>query len=226
MSLIKNGYSEKQYNATTKSSNVYLFVKRLFDFFASLFAIIILSWLLIILAILVKFSSSGPVLFKDKRVGHNRKQIKVYKFRTMYSDAETNIEKYLTKEEIGIWKKERKLENDPRITKIGKFLRKTSLDELPQLFNILFGTLSIVGPRPVSENELDNNYTNEEQKQLLSAKPGLTGVWQVYGRSDVNYASGERQKLELSYLQKRSVIFDLKIIFLTIPAVLEHKGAK
>ena len=224
--MIKNDYSEKQYNATTKSSNVYLFVKRLFDFFASLFAIIILSWLLIILAILVKFSSSGPILFKDKRVGCNRKIIKVYKFRTMYSDAETNIEKYLTKEEIEIWKKERKLENDPRITKIGKFLRKTSLDELPQLFNILFGTLSIVGPRPISENELNKNYTEKEQKQLLSAKPGLTGVWQVYGRSNVNYTSGERQKLELSYLAKRSVLFDLKIIFVTIPAVLEHKGAK
>lgn len=224
--MIQNDYSGKQTCAIANSNSGYAFVKRLFDFFASLFAIIILSWLLIILAILVKFSSSGPILFKDKRVGCNRKIIKVYKFRTMYSDAETNIEKYLTKEEIEIWKKERKLENDPRITKIGKFLRKTSLDELPQLFNILFGTLSIVGPRPISENELNKNYTEKEQKQLLSAKPGLTGVWQVYGRSNVNYTSGERQKLELSYLAKRSVLFDLKIIFLTIPAVLEHKGAK
>lgn len=144
----------------------------------------------------------------------------------MYADAETNIEKYMTREEIEKWKIERKIDNDKRITKIGKILRKTSLDELPQLFNIFIGNMSFVGPRPVARNELDANYTKEEQNALLSVKPGLTGYWQACGRSDVTYENRKRQEMELAYLRKRSLFFDLKLIFLTIPAVLNHKGAK
>lgn len=217
---------KKQEKIEVKGSKAYAFSKRAFDLFCSSLAIIILSPLLLILSMIVKFSSKGPVLFKDKRIGLDGKEIKVYKFRSMYIDAESNIRKYLTEEQIKTWKIERKLDNDPRITKIGKFLRKTSLDELPQLFNIFAGTLSIVGPRPITFVELKENYTPYERRKLLSVKPGLTGYWQVYGRSDVDYKSGERQKEELAYLPKRSFFFDLKLIFLTIPAVLKHKGAK
>jgi lipopolysaccharide/colanic/teichoic acid biosynthesis glycosyltransferase len=124
------------------------------------------------------------------------------------------------------WIEERKLDNDPRITKVGKFLRKTSLDELPQLLNIFAGSISIVGPRPIKNYELLSAYTPYQIEKLLSVKPGLTGYWQVYGRSNVTYETGERQKEELAYLPKRGAWMDLKIIFLTIPAVLKKRGAK
>lgn len=211
---------------TIRGGNLYAFFKRAFDIVSSLCVIVVFSWLLLIIAILVKLTSRGPVLFKDKRVGKNMKPIKVYKFRTMYIDAEKNIDKYLTPEQKAIWEKERKIDNDPRITKVGKFLRKTSLDELPQLFNILFGSLSVVGPRPVKMSELEMNYTDYQRMMLTRVKPGLTGYWQVYGRSNVDYASGERQKEELAYLPKRGFWYDLKLIFLTIPAVLSKRGAK
>lgn len=209
-----------------KGSKAYAFFKRGFDILLSFLLILLLSPLLLVLAFLVKTTSKGCVLFRDKRIGYQEKEIGVLKFRTMYSDAETHIHKYLTDEQYRQWKIERKLDNDPRITKIGKFLRKTSMDELPQIFNIFMGTLSFVGPRPVTALELKENYTHYERRCLAQVKPGLTGYWQVYGRSDVDYKSGERQKEELAYLPRRSLLFDLKLMILTIPAVLKHKGAK
>lgn len=203
----------------------YLFAKRAFDIFSSFLVILLISWLLLIIFIIQLFATKGHPIFGDKRIGRNRKHITVYKFRSMYYDAESNIDKYLTPEQKEIWLRERKLDNDPRITPFGRFIRKTSLDELPQLFNILFGSMSVVGPRPISEKELEN-FTEEQLEIMLSAKPGLTGYWQVYGRSDVDFESGERQKLELEYFEKRGFWFDIGLIFKTIPAVLKHKGAK
>ncbi len=204
----------------------YFASKRFFDLFLSLLGLILIAWLFVLLAILVKLSSPGPVLFGDHRVGKNHKPIKVYKFRSMYIDAETNIDKYLTPEQKDIWIRERKLDNDPRITRIGKFMRKTSLDELPQILNVIGGSLSLVGPRPITEMEIDEHFTKEETEIMLSAKPGITGYWQVYGRSDADFASGERQKLTLEYFSKRSLWLDFKILILTIPAVIKHKGAR
>lgn len=209
-----------------KGNWFYFLVKRLFDLFNSFLAIVLLSLVLIVVAIAVKCSSKGPAIFADKRVGKNGKIIKVLKFRSMYIDAESNIDKYLSPEQKEIWMRERKLDNDPRITKVGRFIRKTSLDELPQLFNIFVGTMSFVGTRPITERELKGNFTEEEQKILVSGKPGLTGYWQVYGRGEAEYETGERQKLELEYFYRRGLFFDLKLLFLTIPAVLKHKGAK
>ena len=211
---------------TIKGGKIYAFFKRVFDIVCSLLAIIVLAIPMLIVGIIVKCTSKGPMIFKDNRIGLNGKKINVWKFRSMYIDAESNIDKYLTPEQKLIWEKERKLDNDPRITSIGKFIRKTSIDELPQLFNILAGTISIVGPRPISENELNENYDDYQKEILLKVKPGLTGYWQVYGRSDVDYESGKRQEEELKYLSKRSFFFDLKLILLTIPAVIERKGAK
>ena len=208
-----------------KGGKLYSFNKRMFDFFSSFGIIILFSWLLLILFILQLFATKGHPIFVDKRVGRKGKIIKVYKFRSMYYDAESNIDKYLTPEQKETWLGERKLDNDPRITKLGRVLRKTSLDELPQLFNILFGSMSVVGPRPISTKELDN-FTDEELEILFTAKPGLTGYWQVYGRSDVDFESGERQRLELEYFSKRSFWFDIGLIFKTIPSVLSSKGAK
>ena len=214
----------KTNNTKIKGNWFYFAIKRLFDIVMSFLAIIILAIPMLIIAIIVKSTSKGPVIFKDPRVGKNKKIIHVFKFRTMYQDAETNIDKYLTPEQKEIWVKERKLIDDPRITKVGKFFRKTSLDELPQLFNIFAGQMSFVGTRPITIHELEDNFTEEEQKIITSGKPGLTGYWQIYGRGTAEYDDGERQKLELAYYYKRGLFFDLKMIILTVPAVFKAKG--
>jgi len=204
----------------------YIFIKRVFDVVSSACAIAALGWLLIIVAVAIKLTSKGPILFLDHRVGKNGKDIYVYKFRTMYIDAEEHVHDYLSEEQYQEWLTERKVENDPRITPIGRFLRKTSIDELPQLFNIIKGELSVVGPRPLTRYEIEENFPPQQQKKLLSCKPGLTGNWAAYGRSDVTFESGERQRIELEYVDKRSTMFDLKLIFATVGAVLKGKGAK
>lgn len=209
-----------------KKSFFYFFVKRAFDIFVSLLGIILLSWLLLILTICAAISSGGAPFFNDIRLGKNGKTIKVTKFRSMYKDAETNPTKYLNAEQMKQWEIERKVDDDPRITRFGHFVRKTSLDELPQLFNVFMGTLSIVGPRPIVQRELDGAYFPEQQKILLSARPGIIGNWDVNGRSNVTFASGKRQFLELDYFAKRSLWFDFKLLLKVIPAVLKRDGAK
>lgn len=218
--------SSKTPEVVIRGGKGYSFVKRLFDIFVSSVLIVLLSPLLLFLFLGVKLSSKGPAIFKDKRVGKNGKTIYVYKFRSMYIDAESRLHDYLTPEQYEQWLKDRKITNDPRITKFGHIIRKTSLDELPQLFNILGGSMSIVGPRPIAQYELEENYTEEEQKVLLCAKPGLFSNWAVNGRSNVTYEDHKRQDLELSYFGKRSIWFDLKLMFMVIPAVLGHKGAQ
>lgn len=208
-----------------KGNGLYYFNKRIFDILSSFCVIVIFSWFILILFIIQIFATKGHPIFADKRVGYKGKDIKVYKFRTMYFDAESNINKYLTPEQLEIWKRERKLDDDPRITKFGRFLRKTSLDELPQLFNILFGSMSVIGPRPITRKE-EGNFYPSELNVLHKAKPGLTGYWQVMARSNADFDSGERQRLELEYFKKRSFWYDFSLIFRTIPAVLCHKGAK
>ncbi len=204
----------------------YRFVKRSFDIWVSLIAILILSPLYLLFIIINAIYTRGHPIFFDKRIGKDHKHINVYKFRSMYYDAETNVDKYLSKAQKKQWKKERKVENDPRITPFGRILRKTSIDELPQLFNILFGSMSFVGPRPITEGELTNNFTKEQQDIMLSARPGLIGYWGVKGRSNVAFADGVRQKLELDYFKLRGIWFDLGLIFRVIPAVLKGSGAK
>lgn len=211
-----------------KGSITYLFFKRVLDIVVSFICIVFLIITLVfpIISVLVLISTRGKVIFKDERMGLNKKKIRIYKFQTMFSDAETNLDKYLDENQKKKWQKERKLDDDPRVTKFGKFLRKTSLDELPQLFNILGGSLSLVGPRPITKQELESNFTEYEQNQLMKVKPGLTGYWQVKDRSLATYESGERQKEELYYLPRRGLWFDFKIILLTIPAIFKGKGAK
>lgn len=200
---------------------VYDFVKRIADIFCSAIAIILLSPLFIIISIAIKATSEGPVIFVHKRVGKNGKEIGIYKFRSMVVNAEALIEKF-TPEQKEEFQKNFKLETDPRITKIGKFLRKTSLDELPQLFNILKGDLSIVGPRPIMEVETE--IYGKYRDMLLSVKPGLTGFWAANGRSDTSYK--KRRAMEIYYVKNRSLLFDIKIIFKTIISVFTGKGAK
>lgn len=205
---------------------LYAFIKRTFDIVVSFIAIVILLIPMILLTIINAVFGKVPPLIRIKRVGKDGKTFTLYKFRSMYVDAESRLEHYLTKEQIEIWKRERKIDNDPRITKVGKILRKTSLDELPQLFNILIGDLSIIGNRPLSQMEYDTHFNEEEKKLLDKMRPGLTGYWQVYGRSNVTFLSGERQKMYLHYSKHANLWLDIKIFFKTFLVVLTHKGAK
>ena len=199
---------------------VYDFVKRFADIICSAIAIILLSPFFII-SIAIKATSKGPVIFVHNRVGKNGKKIGIYKFRSMVMNAEELIKEF-TPEQKAEFQKNFKLENDPRITKIGKFLRKTSLDELPQLFNVLKGDLSLVGPRPIIQKETE--IYGEYKKMLLSVKPGLTGFWAANGRSDTSYK--RRRAMEIYYVKNRSLLFDIKIIFKTVISVFKGDGAK
>lgn len=204
----------------------YRFVKRTFDIFSSFVVICLISWLLLIIFIIQLFVTKGHPIFADPRVGKGGKVFRALKFRSMYYDAESNIDKYLTPEQKEIWLRERKLDDDPRITKFGKFLRKTSLDELPQLFNIFIGQMSVVGPRPMSQKEIDDEFTDEQRAIIFLARPGLTGYWQVNGRSNIDFDSGKRQEMEVEYFYNRGIWFDFGLIFKTIPVVLSRKGAQ
>ena len=199
----------------------YLFIKRFFDILCSFLGIILLSPVFLILALVVKCDSKGPVFFAHGRLGYKGKIIQVYKFRTMVLNAEELINE-LPEEQKKEFQKNFKLKNDPRITKVGKFLRKTSLDELPQLLNIFKGDLSIVGPRPIVEKE-KQLYGNFGDK-LLTVKPGLTGYWQINGRSDTTYE--ERVELDREYVKRRSLRLDFLIILKTFVEVFKGRGAE
>ena len=202
----------------------YLFVKRSFDIFASGLFLIVFCWLYLILAVCVKCSDGGSVIYRHKRIGKNRKPIHISKFRSMKKNAD-QLENMLTPEQLEQYRREYKIDNDPRITKIGNFLRKTSLDELPQVWDIFVGRISVVGPRPLMELEVNEKYGADGDK-LLSVKPGMIGWWGCNGRSNTTYESGERQKLELYYVDHCSVWFDIKIIFKTIGSVFKRTGAQ
>lgn len=208
-------------NKALKEKPVYDFFKRLFDIVLSVVAIILLSPILLILFIIVKATSKGPAIYKHKRVGKDGKTIYIYKFRSMVVDADKMIHNF-TPEQKAEFEKNFKLENDPRVTKIGKFLRKTSLDELPQLFNILKGDIAFIGPRPVTQAETELYGSNREL--LLSIRPGLTGFWASNGRSDTSYK--RRRAMELYYVKNRSFGFDIKIFFKTVISVFKGEGAK
>lgn len=204
-----------------KNLNIYnRYIKRIIDIVLSLTALIILSPVFLIIAICIKVESKGPVFFVHNRMGKDGKKIGIYKFRTMVINAEELIKSF-TPEQMKEFKENFKLENDPRITKVGKILRKTSLDELPQLMNILKGELSIIGPRPIIEEELEKYEDNKDK--FLSVKPGLTGYWAANGRSNISY--DERMQMELYYVDNISAKLDLKIFFKTVLSVLKKEGA-
>ncbi len=202
---------------------IYLFIKRVVDIVLSLVAIIILSPVFLILMILITADDGGSPFYGHERIGKNGKRILVYKFRSMKKDV-GDLESLLTPAQLEQYKKEFKIDNDPRITKIGNFIRKTSLDELPQLFNILGGSLSIVGPRPIVEKE--TLIYGDDIGKLLSVKPGLTGYWQAYARNNATYESGERQQMEMYYVDHHGILLDIKIVFKTFFSVLQKEGAQ
>ena len=199
---------------------VYLALKRFIDILGSTIGILILSPIFIIICIAIKFDSPGPVVFGHVRKGKGGKDIKVYKFRTMYSNANEIFENF-TRQQKEEYYKNFKLDNDPRVTKLGGFLRKTSLDELPQLFNILKGDMTIIGPRPIVEKEVEK-YGDKAEK-LFSVVPGLGGYWQANGRSDTTYE--ERVEMDMYYIDHMCFTLDAKILFQTIFSVLKGEGA-
>ncbi|MBU3111020.1 sugar transferase [Clostridium lacusfryxellense] len=207
-------------NDILTEKSTYKVRKRCFDFISSLIAIVIFSPLFLILGIMVKLDSPGPVFFGHTRLGKRGKKIKVYKFRTMVTNAE-DILKNMTEDMKREFEENFKFENDARITKLGKFLRKSSLDELPQLLNILIGNMSVVGPRPIVEKEIEKYGIYGDK--LLTIKPGLTGNWQAGGRSDTTY--DERVQLDMQYIDKRNFWMDIKIIFKTVFVVFKKEGA-
>lgn len=203
------------------TNELYLKIKRLIDIILSLTAIILLLPIFLIIIIAIRLDSEGKALFRHYRLGKNGKKIGIYKFRTMVINAD-EIFRNFTREQKEEYEKNFKLENDPRITRIGNFLRKTSLDELPQLLNILIGDMSLIGPRPVVEKEIEK--FGNRKNEYLSVLPGLTGWWACNGRSDTSY--DERIELELYYIRNLSFKLDIKVFFKTIYSVLKKDGAR
>ena len=208
------------HNLTFKGN---LIVKRIIDVAAIVICLPLLLPIFLILSILVKLTSRGPVFYAHKRVGKDGKEIKCWKFRSMCINSQEILEKILATDPVrrAEWEKDRKFQDDPRVTKFGKFLRRTSLDELPQLFNILTGSMSLVGPRPVTEPELVKY--GKYKDYVLSVVPGLTGMWQVSGRSDTGYE--ERISFDTYYIQNWSIFLDIWILIKTVWVVINGKGA-
>ena len=199
---------------------LYSVTKKSMDLILSFIGLILLIPVFLILAILVKLDSKGPVFYAHTRKGKNRSDIKIYKFRTMYSNSDEIFESF-SDEQKEEYYKNFKLDNDPRVTKVGDFLRRTSLDEIPQLINVLKGDLSLVGPRPIVEKEICKY--GQYADKLFSVIPGITGYWQSHGRSDTSYE--ERIEIDMYYIDNRSILLDIKIMFKTVISVIKKEGA-
>lgn len=197
----------------------YLF-KRLFDFLVGLTLIVVLSPLMLVIALVIKFSSAGDVLFVQQRIGLNRRRFSMLKFRTMRQDAEKQQDELQSANEASgpVFK----MSEDPRVTPVGRLLRRTSLDELPQLFNVVLGEMSLVGPRPLPVRDY-SGFTEDWHRRRFSVRPGMTCLWQVRGRSSLSFK--DWMELDLFYIDNWSLWLDLKILFLTIPVVLRRSGA-
>ncbi|WP_125605036.1 sugar transferase [Lapidilactobacillus bayanensis] len=198
----------------------YLFVKRIFDVLASSLALLLLSPLFLVIAILIKIEDAkGPVFYSQIRIGHNGEKFRMYKFRSMCVDADQRLKDLLAKNEVeGAMFK---MKDDPRITKVGRWIRKTSVDELPQLWNVLHGDMALVGPRPPLPRETDN-YTKYD-KQRLYVQPGCTGLWQVSGRNDVGFH--DMVELDIEYIKTRSLSGDIKVLVKTVGVMIHPNGA-
>jgi exopolysaccharide biosynthesis polyprenyl glycosylphosphotransferase len=214
------GYKMVEAEEKYKNNSIYFSLKRFIDIVFSLFALIIFSPLLILIAEAIKLDSEGPVFFEQERVGLNGKHFKMYKFRSMCADAEEKLEGLREKNEMS--GPMFKMSKDPRITRVGAFLRKTSLDEIPQLFNIIKGDMSLVGPRPNLPREVEK--FTEEQKRKLIAKPGLTCYWQIMGRNSIDFE--DWMKLDIKYVEERNTWVDIKLIFMTVSVLFGDDGAK
>lgn len=216
--------NKEKVDLTEEANVVSKIIKRLIDILAGLVGIIILVPLCIIVKIInVSSGDKGSIFFSQERIGKNGKIFKMYKFRTMMIGAEDELDRLMQEnEEIRKeYEENKKLKDDPRITKSGNFLRKTSLDEFPQLLNILKGEMTLVGPRPYLQREIKD--MGEAYYKIITLKPGLTGLWQISGRSDLSF--DDRVKLDVEYYKNNTLLGDIKIFFKTISTVIFRKGA-
>ena len=198
--------------------------KRALDIVLAVIGILLLLPLILGLVVILKLTDSGPLLYGHRRIGFAGREFRCWKFRTMVMDGDAVLQKYLRENPAKalLWNEQHKLVDDPRVTAIGAVLRKLSLDELPQLLNVLTGEMSLVGPRPVVRAELDHYASST--RHYLSARPGLSGLWQISGRSNTTYM--ERVQLDRFYVMNWNLWMDLRIIFMTIPAVAMARGAR
>lgn len=217
--------SNKQFNFDNLQFTIRHFpLKRLFDIIFSISVLVLLLPLYLIIGIFIRISSRGNAIYFHERIGRGGTIFRCYKFRTMYSDADKRLKEILAKDfsKRQEWALNRKLKNDPRVTPLGRFLRKTSLDELPQFWNVARGDLSTVGPRPVTQEEIDIYYGVKAVK-ILSIRPGITGLWQVSGRSDTTYIT--RVNLDEQYVNSHSFMLDILLILKTVTTIFSSKGA-
>lgn len=198
----------------------YYFLKRTMDVFCSLMGLIVLSPILLVVGIAIKLESKGPVIFSQERIGKGGETFKIYKFRSMVANAEELKEKLNSKNEMS--GPMFKMKEDPRVTKIGKFMRKTSIDELPQLLNVLKGEMSLVGPRPSLPKEVIN--FEDWMLERLEVKPGLTCYWQVSGRNDIDFE--DWMKLDIKYVRERNLLIDIKLVFRTFLVLFGDEHAR
>jgi lipopolysaccharide/colanic/teichoic acid biosynthesis glycosyltransferase len=215
--------SDEQPCVRNKPGRLFFVVKRIADILISAVSLIVLSPLFLVVSILIKVEDGGSVIHTRYCVGKNEKLYKMYKFRTMHIDAD-DLEKHLSEEQLEQYKKEIKLYNDPRITKIGAKLRKYSIDELPQLLSVFESSMSIIGPRPMTVEE--SYHFGSNRNIILDIKPGITGYWQTNGRGRCTYESGKRQELEMYYANHRSFSMDIGILFKTVAVVINGEGAQ
>ena len=194
-------------------------LKRISDLILTSVGLVLLSPVLLALALIVRLDSPGPVVYRRRVMGVDGKQFDAFKFRTMHINGDAILAKHPDLK--AIWERDQKLKDDPRVTKSGAWLRKLSLDELPQLFNVLVGQMSLVGPRMITQGELTRY--GDYAEELLTVKPGLTGLWQISGRSDIT--GPERAQLDIYQIRTRSFLRDLKVLLLTFPAVIKGRGA-
>jgi exopolysaccharide biosynthesis polyprenyl glycosylphosphotransferase len=197
-----------------------VWVKRIMDFSLSYVLLVLLSPLFVITSLLIKVTSAGPVFFVQERVGQNKRRFRLYKFRTMIADAEQNLAEVENLNEVSgpVFK----IKNDPRITPVGKIIRRTSIDELPQLFNVLKGDMSLVGPRPLPVRDV-NGFDQDWQRRRFSVRPGITCLWQVNGRVELPFE--KMMTLDMEYIDQWSLWLDLEILAKTVPAVMKGTGA-
>lgn len=199
--------------------------KRGFDF---IFALIVVAICLIpgaVLSIAIAIDTKGSPIYSQERIGKRGKPFRIYKFRSMVKDSD-NVEKYFTPEQLETWKRERKVEGDPRVTKLGRALRASSLDEVPQFINVLLGQISLIGPRVITRDEVMQHFTDIEKVDLFSVTPGVTGAWQCGPRNEATFENGLRQAIELGYARDASISGDVRIFFKTISVMFVQRTGK
>ena len=214
----------EQKEKKTFNEITYSFLKRTVDITASATALLLLSPVFLVTSLAIRKDSDGPAMFTQKRIGKDGKLFEIYKFRTMVPDADKKLFELLDKDEKAReeYKVNKKLKNDPRITKVGNFLRKTSIDELPQLINVLKGDMSLVGPRPYLPREIDD--MGSYYDTIIESKPGITGLWQVSGRSNTTFE--ERLHFDKEYNEKKSFTYDMGLLVKTVGSVVKGDGAE